>query len=351
MGIKRVVDVDFWTDEKVMDMFTPEDKLFFIYLLTNPHTTQLGIYAINPKYIQVELGYSSDSVDVLLDRFENQYNIIKYSKKTKEIAVKNFLKHSIIKGGAPVRDCLIRELKAVKNKELINFVFAHIKQYENLNKTVRDIIDEYEEMNGEVVYCYDKRKSVQKENNENDNVNDNENENENENEVSCNDSLDESPTPPPPPKKKSNTTVDYELFKDIYNRFCSSLPQIRVLSDKRKKAIREFLKELDFCYFEEACKKANESNFLTGQNDRGWKADFDFIIKPEKALSIIEGGKYGSNSVVKKYDDAKTEEIFKAQQKKYFSCLDENKPAPKTAGENEEVRERAEELKRRLSGA
>ena len=47
MGIKRVVDVDFWNDEKVMDLFTPEDKLFFLYLLTNPHTTQLGIYAIH----------------------------------------------------------------------------------------------------------------------------------------------------------------------------------------------------------------------------------------------------------------------------------------------------------------
>ena len=188
MGIKRVVDVDFWNDEKVMDMFTPEDKLFFIYLLTNPHTTQLGIYAINPKYIHIEIGYSIDSVKVLLDRFENQYGIIKYSKQTQEIAVKNFLKHSIVKGGAPVRDCLIRELKAVKNKELINFVFAHIKQYEHLNKTVRDIIEEYEELNGEIVYCYDKRKNAEKENNDNVNVNDNVNDNENENDVSLHES-------------------------------------------------------------------------------------------------------------------------------------------------------------------
>lgn len=286
MGIKRVVDVDFWTDEKVMDTFTPEDKLFFVYLLTNPHTTQLGIYAINLKYINIELGYSIESIKVLLDRFENQYELIKYSKKTQEIAVKNFLKHSIVKGGAPVRDCLIRELKAVKNKELIDFVFAHIKQYENLNKTVKDIIAEYEELNGEINYCYDKRKIVEKENN--DNVNDNENENE----VSCNDTPNES-LPPSPKKEK----IDYELFKDIYNKFCSSLPQVRTLTDKRKKAIRDFLKQLEFRDFEEACKKANENNFLTGRNDRGWKADFDFIIKPDKALSIIEGGKYGEKNV------------------------------------------------------
>ena len=28
---------------------TPEDKLFMVYLLTNPHTTQLGVYEITPK--------------------------------------------------------------------------------------------------------------------------------------------------------------------------------------------------------------------------------------------------------------------------------------------------------------
>lgn len=177
MGIKRVVDVDFWNDEKIMDMFTPEDKLFFLYLLTNPHTTQLGIYGIHPKHISFELGYTIESVKVLLERFENKYEIIKYCDETKEIAVKNFLRHSIIKGGAPVKDCLIRELKAVKNKDLIAFVFSHIKQFE-INETVRSLIDEYEEKNGEVLYAIEKRKSTKKK------INENENENENENDVS-----------------------------------------------------------------------------------------------------------------------------------------------------------------------
>ena len=48
MGIKRVVDTSFWTDDKVLE-FTPEDRYFMLYLLTNPHTTQLGIYSISPK--------------------------------------------------------------------------------------------------------------------------------------------------------------------------------------------------------------------------------------------------------------------------------------------------------------
>ena len=49
MGIKRVISTDFWLDDKVLDLFSPEDKLFFLYLMTNPHTTQLGIYPINKR--------------------------------------------------------------------------------------------------------------------------------------------------------------------------------------------------------------------------------------------------------------------------------------------------------------
>ena len=168
MGIKRIVDTSFWTDGKVDD-FSPEDKYFMLYLLTNPFSTQLGIYEISIKQVAFQMGYSMDSVKVLIERFENKYGMIIFSPKTNEIAIKNFLRHSIIKGGAPVRDCLIKEMKGVKNKELIARVFAHIKGCEKLNETVKNIIAEYEEKNGSLSYSNEKQ-------NEKDNENDNENE-------------------------------------------------------------------------------------------------------------------------------------------------------------------------------
>ena len=41
MGIKRVINTDFWLDDKVLDLFSPEDKLFFLYLMTNPHSKDI----------------------------------------------------------------------------------------------------------------------------------------------------------------------------------------------------------------------------------------------------------------------------------------------------------------------
>ena len=131
MGIKRIVDTEFWTDDKVMVEFSPEDRLFMLYLLTNPHTTQLGVYKILPKQMAFELGYSSDTINVLLDRFETKYNMIRYSKETGEIAVKNYLKYSIVKGGKPVLDLLTREANRVKDRSLIAYINESASLSEN----------------------------------------------------------------------------------------------------------------------------------------------------------------------------------------------------------------------------
>jgi len=173
MGIKRPVDTAFWTDGKV-DEFSPEDKYFMLYLLTNPFTKQLGIYEISIKQAAFQMGYSMDAFNVLLERFENKYKMILFSRETSEVAILNFLRHSVMTGGKPVEDCIRKEMEFVKNKKLIDAVFSHI-QGKKLNDTVRKIVDEYM--------------------NENDIQNDNNNDNENERTVddsSCDSSDDSS---------------------------------------------------------------------------------------------------------------------------------------------------------------
>ena len=64
-----------------------------VYLLTNPFSKQLGIYEISIKQAAFQMGYSVDAFNVLLDRFENKYKIILFSKETNEIAILNFLRY------------------------------------------------------------------------------------------------------------------------------------------------------------------------------------------------------------------------------------------------------------------
>ena len=49
MAIYRNLHISFWTDNKVEDDFTPEDKYFYAYLLTNPQTNICGCYGVIQK--------------------------------------------------------------------------------------------------------------------------------------------------------------------------------------------------------------------------------------------------------------------------------------------------------------
>ena len=95
MAIYRQVYMKFWTDDsKVVDDFTPEDKYFFLYLMTNPHTTLTGCYEISNKVMARETGYNEETVKRLMDRMERIHNVIRYDQDTKEVLIINWHKYN-----------------------------------------------------------------------------------------------------------------------------------------------------------------------------------------------------------------------------------------------------------------
>lgn len=124
----RMVHTEFWDDPKVIEEMTPEDKYFFLYLLTNSNTTQIGIYQITKKQMAFDMGYSLESVNVLLERFINHHKIVRFSTESREIALKNWGRYNFNKGGKPIIDCVKSELKAVKDTSLIQYVGERIEK-------------------------------------------------------------------------------------------------------------------------------------------------------------------------------------------------------------------------------
>ena len=94
MANYRNISMDFWVDPKVVDDFTPEDKYFYLYVLTNPHTTLSGCYEISLKQIASETGYNTDSVERLLRRLDEVHNVIRYNAPTKELLVLRWGKYN-----------------------------------------------------------------------------------------------------------------------------------------------------------------------------------------------------------------------------------------------------------------
>ena len=117
MAIFRQVHIDFWQDGFVIDL-TPEEKYFYLFLLTNSKTKQCGIYELPLRIIETETGYNRETVNKLMARFE-EYNKIVYDRETKEIFIKNWPKHNKICGPKVIK-CVEKELKNVKSTRLID---------------------------------------------------------------------------------------------------------------------------------------------------------------------------------------------------------------------------------------
>lgn len=113
-------------------------------------------------------------------------------------------------------------------------------------------------------------------------------------------------------KKNKNKENKRNKIKEIYNTFCTNLPQVQKLTDKRNTAIDKFIKEFTEEQFEQICQIANSTDFLIGKNDKGWKADFDFLMRVDKATNIIEGKynntKGGINDFKQLWEEARQED-------------------------------------------
>ena len=94
MAIFRSINMTFWTDTKVVDNYTPEDRYFMMYALTNPYTNIIGCYEISIKQIANDLGYKEDIINNLISRFKNIHKNIDYDYETKELLVLNWCKYN-----------------------------------------------------------------------------------------------------------------------------------------------------------------------------------------------------------------------------------------------------------------
>ncbi|EOO67882.1 hypothetical protein IIC_05292 [Bacillus cereus VD021] len=134
MAKYRHVRTTFWSDPKVTEEMTPEDRYFYLYLMTNEHTTQIGVYQITRKQMAFELGYSIESAKALLDRFTKHHQLIVYNEETREVCILNWGKYNLIKGGKPVEDCIQKELKTIKDLSLVKLVLDRTKNEALVNK-------------------------------------------------------------------------------------------------------------------------------------------------------------------------------------------------------------------------
>lgn len=121
MALSRNIQLSFWTDAKVIDDFTPEDRYFFLYIMTNPHTNLCGCYEISKKQMSDETGYTKEVIEKLINRMANIHQVVKYSNDTKEMIILNWSKYNWTES-SKLRIALEREIEMVKDAEFKRYL-------------------------------------------------------------------------------------------------------------------------------------------------------------------------------------------------------------------------------------
>lgn len=99
-------------------------------------------------------------------------------------------------------------------------------------------------------------------------------------------------------KEETRTNNNVELatqIQTVYDLFCDSFnrnPNQYKLTSQRKIKIKARIKDAGIEMVTSAIRKTSKSSFHNGDNDRGWKADLDFILRnyeQVERLSQLEG--------------------------------------------------------------
>ena len=106
---------------------------------------------------------------------------------------------------------------------------------------------------------------------------------------------------------REKESVDYQGVIDLYNETCVSLPSVQKLTDKRKRALKSITKKFSVEDLKTVFKKAEESSFLNGSSDKWSGATFDWLIKEDNIVKVLEGnyddkGKYNNFHSIPSYD-------------------------------------------------
>lgn len=100
---------------------------------------------------------------------------------------------------------------------------------------------------------------------------------------------------------------DVQQAFDAYNATAQTaeLPKAQVLNTTRRASLKRRLKECGGLEgWAEALRKLEASSHCRGNNDRGWRADLDFLLQAQSFTRLMEG----------RYDDRKPQQPHRQQQ-------------------------------------
>lgn len=127
----RLIQTSFWSDSKIVDDFDLKDRYFYLYLLTNEKSNQLGCYEISKNQMCRDTGFDLQTVELLVEKFEKKHKLIAYDDDTKEIFIKNWHKYNWLNSWK-TKVCIGKEFDAIKSQKIIDELWPLYGPYMDL---------------------------------------------------------------------------------------------------------------------------------------------------------------------------------------------------------------------------
>lgn len=137
-------------------------------------------------------------------------------------------------------------------------------------------------------------------------------------------------------------TSTEEIIK-LFNSLCPSLPLVTRISQERIDDVNTLLQKYTIDQIKQGFEIAENSAFLKGDNGRNWKANFGWLVQETNMAKVLEGNYTDSPKQTGSFQTDEFVELALAR-----TMAESQKTPPRTAGEDEEIRERAERLRERL---
>lgn len=245
MGKKRMFDTRFWSDVFIVDNLNPLEKLLYLYLLLNERSNLIGIYELSVRTAAFETGIDRDTLEKMLTRLSPKVEYIDGFVYIRRYADHQMANPNIATGmerevaalPAALRDKIIKN--GIVSERLAKAFNEYAKPLEGL-QSVRDTRLNLTRPNGISPTDLSTAKALNRD-------------------------------------KQLKNDVQ-EVFDFYVKSFGAENSHIR-LSDLRKSKIKARLEDAGKDMLFKAITQVANDPFYRGDNDRGWKANIDFIIR------------------------------------------------------------------------
>ncbi len=262
------VETALWSHDKMRSL-SDDGKLLFVFLITSPHSTMTGCFRAPAGYVSEDLGWPSERVLKAFGELSER-GMITRDEASQWLVVHNFLKWNRFENPnvGKAAEKLVGQIddanpvKPVLAKEIL----LHGRNYPDAAKAELETL-----LEGFAKPCRNQEQEPEPE---------------------------PEPEPsfalvaasaPTAPQRLPDGLVQQAF--DEWNAMATraGLPKARSLTKDRRRHLESRLRSDGLNVWREALAKVEASPHCTGVNDRGWKADLDFLFQAKSWNRLLEG--------------------------------------------------------------